>query len=274
MKMIIAVKASLLAGGMLTMCALSAQELYIFTEPASNMPAHSISTKATGKFVKNKLSDRREQRYSPEIMLGLNKRWMVHGAFSLSDMYSDKLQLESGRIYAKYRFYSDDEVHRHLRMAAFGEASQSRNNLKYDELSLEGDQSGLQGGLIVTQLLNKLAVSSSVSYVYVTSKRPVINPENYVYQGYNYSLSAGYLVLPLEYRNFRQTNLNVYAELLGQRSTDKSRYFIDFAPGLQLIFNSNLKLNMGYRFQLAGDLYRMAGSGFLISLERTFLNAL
>jgi hypothetical protein len=27
------------------------QELYVFSEPASNMPAHSISTKLTGHFV-------------------------------------------------------------------------------------------------------------------------------------------------------------------------------------------------------------------------------
>jgi hypothetical protein len=46
------------------------------------------------------------------------------------------------------------------------------------------------------------------------------------------------------------------------------------APAIQLIFNSNTKLNMGYRFQLDGNMQRMAKSSWLISLERTFLNAL
>ncbi|MBA4167370.1 MAG: hypothetical protein H0X41_07505 [Chitinophagaceae bacterium] len=270
MKTINVMKASLLAGGMLMMSALNAQELFVFSEPASNMPARSISGKITGKFVKNR---RIEQRYNPEIMLGLNKKWMVHGAVSFSDMYTEKLRFESGKIYAKYRFYSDDQVHRHFRMAAFGEVARSRNIMTYDELSLDGDQSGVQGGMIVTQLWNKLAVSATTGYLYVTNARPKINRNAFVYQGYHYSLSAGHLVLPVEYKSFNQTNVNIYAELLGQRATDKNRYFIDFAPAVQLIFHSNAKLNIGYRFQLAGNMYRMANSGFLVSFERTFLNA-
>jgi hypothetical protein len=46
------------------------------------------------------------------------------------------------------------------------------------------------------------------------------------------------------------------------------------APALQLIFNSNTKLNFGYRFQLGGTMQRMAKTSWLISIERTFLNAL
>lgn len=56
----------------------SSQELYVYTEPASNMPAKSLSAKLTGKFVKGLHSNRTEQRIMPEIMLGLNKNWMVH----------------------------------------------------------------------------------------------------------------------------------------------------------------------------------------------------
>jgi hypothetical protein len=273
MKMINVMRSCFIAGAMLTVSALKAQELYVYTEPASNMPAHSLSAKAAAIFIRNNSGDWAGQRYSPEIMLGLNKNWMLHGAVSFSDLYTGQLRLESGRVYAKYRFYSDDEVHRHFRMAAFGEASISRNDLQYDELSLEGDQSGVKGGLVATQLWNKLAVSSTLSYLLVTSKKPKLDPDNFIYQGYNYSLSAGYLVLPIEYTDFKQTNLNIYTELLGQRSTDKSKYYVDFAPALQLIFNSNFKLNLGYRFQVAGNMYRMGERGFLVSVERTFLNA-
>jgi hypothetical protein len=46
------------------------------------------------------------------------------------------------------------------------------------------------------------------------------------------------------------------------------------APALQFIFNSNAKLNVGYRFQLAGNMNRMANNSWLVSFERTFLNAL
>ncbi len=264
----------LLFGGMLLTHVAIAQELFVFTEPASNMPTYSISAKLAARFARDKMSGRTGQRYSPELMFGLNKNWMVHGAVSFSNMYSRRLRFESGRIYAKYRFYSNDDVHRHFRMAAFGEASQSRNPLTYDELSPEGDQSGVQTGLIATQLLNKLALSATGSYLLVTTKRPKVNPQDYVYQGINYSLSAGYLIFPLHYNSFKQTNFNIYAELLGQRATDKSKYFVDFAPALQLIFNSNAKLNFGYRFQLSGDMNRMADRGFLLSFERTFLGAL
>ncbi len=43
------------------------------------------------------------------------------------------------------------------------------------------------------------------------------------------------------------------------------------APGVQFIFNSNSKLNLGYRFQLGSDMNRMARSSIQLSFERTFL---
>jgi hypothetical protein len=43
------------------------------------------------------------------------------------------------------------------------------------------------------------------------------------------------------------------------------------APALQLIFKSQLKLNLGYRFQLAGDMKRMAQQSWLLSTEWLFL---
>ncbi len=85
-------------------------------------------------------------------MFGLNKNWMVHAAVSVSDMHEEKFIFESLRLYAKYRFLSIDDVHKHFRMAAFGAASYSRNHLDHNEINLMGDQSGVQAGLIATQL--------------------------------------------------------------------------------------------------------------------------
>ena len=268
------IKASLLIGGMLYFIQSDAQELYVFTEPASNMPARSISAKATARIVKSTMNGNWMQRYAPEIMFGLSKKWMVHGAVSFSDMFSSNLQWESARIYAKYRFLSSDQVHRHFRMAAFGEFSGARNRKIYDEVAVEGDHSGFQAGVVATQLWNKLAVSSSASYLFYTGLKPKTAPQPYPYHAVNYTLSAGYLVLPVHYLSFEQTNLNIYAELLGQRSLDMKRYYLDLAPAIQLIFNSNSKLNLGYRYQLSGNMHRMAERGWLISFERTFLNAL
>lgn len=268
------IKVSLLAGGILFFFPLRAQELYVFTEPASNMPAQSIGAKVSGKFAKERFSGNIVQRYTPEIMVGLNRKWMVHLSSSFSNMYSSNLRLESGRVYAKYRFFSNDDVHQHLRMAAFAEVAHCRNKPMYDEPAIEGDLSGMQGGVILTQLWNKLALSSTVSYLHITTGKLKTNTYEYPGRAINYSLSAGYLVLPVNYTSFRQTNLNIYTELLGQRTVDMKKYNVDLAPAIQLIFNSNAKLNLGYRFELTGNMNRMTRRSWLISFERTFLNAL
>jgi hypothetical protein len=95
-----------------------------------------------------------------------------------------------------------------------------------------------------------------------------------LYQSVNYSLSAGYLVLPKEYTDYKQTNLNLYMEIVAENALDAPKYCIDLAPAAQLIFHSNSKLNIGYRFQLSGNMSRMSPNSWLISFERTFLNAL
>ena len=90
----------------------------------------------------------------------------------------------------------------------------------------------------------------------------------------NYSLSGGILLFPKEYTDYKQTNVNLYAELLAQQTLDTKKQFIDLAPAIQFIFNSNAKLNIGYRFQVSGTMLRMATDSWLLSFERTFLNAL
>ncbi len=98
----------------------------------------------------------------------------------------------------------------------------------------------------------------------------------YAFKAINYSLSAGYLLFPLEYTDYDQTNVNLYAELLGGRNLDftAERYYVDLAPSIQFIFKSTGKLNLGYRFELSSDIYRLSRKQFLISYEHIFLNAL
>ena len=255
-----------------------AQELYPFTEPASNMPAKSLSLKLGSMFGKGIHSNRLLQQYSPEVMFGLNKKWMLHVGLTFSDMHESFFYYESARIYAKYRFLSNDDVHKHFRMAAFATASYSRNNLLHNELSLMGHQSGVQAGVIATQLLNKLAISGSVSMIEVFDKKrwDKALPQQYAFEAVNYSLSAGYLVFPRNYTDYEQTNFNIYAELLGGRNLDwkYEKYYVDLAPSVQLILSSTSKLNIGYRFQLKSDIYRLMKNSFMISYEHIFLNAL
>ncbi len=222
--------------------AIQSQELYVFSEPASNMPAHSISAKLSYRSPVSRDNNFYRQRYTPEIMLGLDKHWMVHISGTFSDFYSPAVRSESVKGYAKYRFYSNDDVHQHFRMAAFAEASYSRSPFYYGDINLDGDNSGVQAGLIATQLVNKLAVSGTASVIKVFAEES----EHVAHLGHSrqalyYSLSAGYLLFPLNYSSYRQTNLNIYFETIGMKGFEGGDYMLDLAPALQLIFNSNFK---------------------------------
>src|SRR5688500_1437539 len=109
----------------------SAQELYVFSEPASNMPAHSISTKFTGHFAPNSFYGSTAQRYMPELMFGFSKEWMVHLASTISNMHTPNTKFESYSVYAKYRFLSRDDIHKHFRMAVFLDASKTNAPFHY-----------------------------------------------------------------------------------------------------------------------------------------------
>jgi hypothetical protein len=254
-------------------CQASAQELYPYTDPASNVPAGSVSVKLGTMYNRSIHADGIGQRYMPEITYGINKNWMIRGGITLSNMHQKEFIFESVRLYGKYRFLSIDDVHKHFRMAAFATAAYSRNPLHHNELNLMGDHSGFNAGVVATQLLHKLALSASGSITQMLdeSRSNKITPRRYAYEAFNYTFSAGYLILPREYRDYKQTNLNLYVELLGARNLDLKGHYTDLAPALQLIFNSNSKLNLMYRFQLAGSFQRMAKESVGISFERTFL---
>lgn len=258
---------------------LRSQELYVYTDPASNIPAQSISAKVSAMLMPaQEPYGRFIQRYTPELQLGLSKKWMLKGGATFADMQTPNFKWESAYLYSKFRFLSIDGLHSHFRMAVFGDVAYNSSPFHHYEVSLQGDNTGAQLGLIATQLKNKLAVSATISHTQVFDKDRNDDTRIYLpsrfYQVMNYSLSAGYLVLPAEYTDYRQTNLNLYAELLAQQSLERNAFYIDFAPAVQLIFNSNTKLNLGYRFQLNGDMQRGAEYSFLVSFERTFLNAL
>lgn len=249
---------------------INSQELYVFSEPASNMPAKSVSVRFTGKYP---LQQYFTQRYVPEVMLGINKHWMVHFSMPMSDIYSSKLKAEAARTYVKYRFYSSEDVHTHFRMAAFADIAYSANKYVYQEPNLEGDNSGYQFGLIATQLVHKLAVSSTIAYtgIFAMDKNKVsaVSP---AYKFINYSLSSGYLILPYKYVNYKQLNLNLYVEMMGVKSVESNLHSFDIAPAVQFIFNSNSKINIGYRLQLYSNMQRMANNSFQITFEHTFFN--
>ena len=250
----------------------SAQELYVFTEPASNMAAHSLGIRITDMGMPN--NDFRN-RFTPEIMFGFSKNLMVHtqGFFSNLD---GSYKFEGGSIYAKYRFYTNDQIQTHFRMAAFGRVSGSRRGTFSRDINLTGDNSGLQGGLIFTQLLHKVAFSSTVGFAHAFKDldRQTIGapqPNNML----NYSVSTGYLLAPKVYTNYKQANFNVYLELLGKTEPESGRSYFDIAPAAQIILNSRTLIDLGYRFEAAGNLEnRFNKNSWLVRLEFNFYNVL
>jgi hypothetical protein len=266
----------------------TAQELYVNTEPASNMPANSLGIRLTNKFFNMEHSGDVGMRFEPEVMWGVNKRLMLHVQGYASNMMQSSIRVEGGSFYAKYRFLSLDQQHAHFRMAAYVRGAVIDNPYypvmsagahamrPYDnkELDLEGATSGVSGGIIATQLLHKLALSTTLGYSrYMNNVKDNI-PETFSQNAVNYSLSAGYLVLPVKYKNFQQTNLNLYLELLGKTNTDAEGRgsYLDIAPAIQFIFNSTTRLDLSYRAELAGNMPRNTFNSFLIRVEHNIFN--
>lgn len=257
---------------------LYSQELYVFSDPASNLPAKSLSVKLSGHTAFEKdINDNLSKRFLVEIMAGASKDVMLRFYATFGNMhFFDYPGTESSGFSVKYRFLSKDDLHKHFRMAGFLSAGKASVPAMFDELNLKGDNSGIEGGIIATQLWNRLALSVTASHIQAfdssrKNKSVYLDPLNY--QSLNYSLSGGYLVLPVEYRDYRQTNLNVYLEFLAQHALDNNRFYLDMAPAIQFIFNSNAKLNIGYRFELTSNMRRMNNDSWLLSFERTFLDA-
>jgi len=259
---------------------LTAQELYVFSDPASNVPAKSLSLKYGGKFMLESRPTSKVliSRHMTEASIGLNKKLMLRPTLTFSNMYNGRgMQWESAGIYAKYRFLSTDGIHRHFRAAAYLKGVYSANSLKYEELTGDGDQSVVQAGLIFTQLVNKLAVSTTLGLTEVVDQERWLKyggPRLFGFRSFNYSISSGYLLFPKKYKSYEQTNFNLYLELIGSNAIDRKAYFVDLAPAMQLIVNSNTKINLGYRFQLSGNAFRMANAAPSVSfsVERTFFN--
>lgn len=255
-----------------------AQELYVFAEPASSLPAHALSVKFKNHFTgKNEFFDRLSYRLAPQVFMGLSKNMTLRIGSTFSNMYTYNPKLESAHFYMKFRFLSSDAVHRHFRMAGFFEAAKTSSPFHFDEINLGGDKSGIEAGLILTQLWHKLALSATVSHTQVLDSYrwdKGVHAGLHSYQSLQSVISAGYLLFPRTYTSYKQTNLNVYLELLTQRLLDQNRYYVDVAPALQLIFSSQTKLNLGYRVQLGADMERMMRRYWLLSVETTFLGAL
>ncbi len=249
----------------------SAQELFTYTEPASNMPAKSLGLRLTNTFMDEVATKQTNTHIIPELMYGFNKNFMMHASAFISNRNTGFIA-EGGALSARYRFLSIDDLHSHFRMAVYGKYAFNNSDIHQDEIEISGHNSGLETGIIATQLLHKTALSTSVSIEKAfdnnDNKFPTLQPSTAI----NYTLSVGKLLLPKEYSSFKQTNMNAMIELLGQTLPKNGKSYFDIAPAIQLIFNSQARLDMGYRFQLVSSMVRTAPQGFLLRFEYLLFN--
>lgn len=250
------------------------QELFVFTEPASNMPAKSLGIRASNWLMDDKQASTLNYQLIPEIMLGVNKNIMVHLDGFFTNQGGNFHAVGAG-TYIKYRLYSADAVNRHFRIAAFGRLSLNNSAIFQEEIDLTRNNTGYAVGLVATQLLHKQAISSTVSFnqAYNNGSENKF-PPGQSDQAFNFSISTGRLIFPKEYINYKQTNLNLMVELMGQHLLKENENFIDLAPAVQFIFNSQTRLDVGYKFQLYSDMQRVAPNGFMIRFEHLLFNVL
>ena len=254
---------------------LKAQELFLYTEPASNMAAKSIGVRIDNMLSKDEHKDGTTYNFIPEVMVGVSKNIMLHatGYFGNAD---GNFKANGAGVYLKYRLYSIDDVHDHFRLAAFGKFAFNNSNVHQYAITIGRQNTGYEGGVVATKLINKVALSAtaSVAHAMDNSGQNLVfeNEEGKLRNAVNYSLSVGKLMLPKEYTSYKQVNMNLMLEVLGQTNLAKGYSYLDLAPAVQFIFNSRIRLDLGYRFAIVKKLARFEEQGGLMRFEYNFYN--
>lgn len=249
------------------------QELFTLTDAASNLPAKSLSVRTMSMGMKRLDGLGTNWHHMPDIGWGISKNWMVRTSLFLANRGPQPFKLEGVGLYTKYRFLSVDDEHKHFRMAAFARLGTNNTPIHMEELEIMGHNSGWETGLVATQLRQKTAINAAISWERATNnfngnKFPANAPRD----GINYTLAWGRLMYPRKYTNFKQVNINAMVELVGQYLPQTGHHFIDVLPTVQFIVNSQLKIDVAYRKQLANSMFRTAPNGMLLKLEYTFFN--
>lgn len=250
---------------------MDAQELFVVTEPASNAPAGSIGIRVGQSLMKNQLESGSMYNLTPEVTWGINKNLMVRTSAFLSNQGSGP-GIKGGGFYAKYRFFSVDDLQSHFRMAAFGRYNYNNSFSNQEAIDLMGGNPGYEAGLVVTQLLHKVAISSSASYARALHDKDHNFPELLGNSAVNYTLSAGKLMYPKKYTSFKQTNINAMLEFVGQTLTESGKSYLDVVPSIQFIINSQARIDLAYKKELYSSMQRATSDGLFLKLEYTFFN--
>ncbi len=248
------------------------QELFVVTDPASNVPANSLAVNLMQSLFKEQYVSGYNYHFMPEVTYGLNKNIMVRGSAFISNR-SNQLVTEGASFMVKYRFYSTDDLNSHFRLATYGRYSFNNSDIHQEQIEILGHNSGFETGLIATKLIKKLAISSSVSFEKALDNKPNYPfPNTIGNNAINYTLSFGKLMYPKKYTSFKQTNINLMLEFAGQTINENGKSYLDVVPAIQFIFNSQARLDLAYRKELISSMFRTAPNGFYFNLYYTFFD--
>lgn len=298
-----------------------AQELFPNTEPASTMPKNVLGIRY---FTDNYKEVKQIRNLSAlRVMYGISGNLTIYGTAFMSNHHNWKMpedfpfhnapergkiypfKFDGGHLYLKYRFLNLDEQNQHFRIATYLEGALVNTTHHETEPDLFfGDNSGLGGGLIITYLHKRGAISTTWGYVHpfnyigVTPDPLTDLPDIPMRMQYGktlaFSLSMGYLLSPKVYKSYDQGNINLYLELRGKYygsakvdlfyGTDrsyyvhnnryppalKSGYYLDITPGFQYIYKSNLRFDLSATFRGLGFSYARLYPVLSFGIQRYF----
>jgi hypothetical protein len=291
-----------------------AQELFPNADPASNVPKGVLRIKLENEIFTEITQFRLQQGYS--FIYGFSSKISLEQRLSFSNHHDLSLPYDfiyynpernglqtNGYVYGqphpfwfenyaatlKYRFLCFDAFQRHFRMAAYLQLAGGNEPHPEAEPDLTGDNSGAAAGLIATYLIHKFAASITVGYIMPykfqqVDSTIVINYANAI----NYSLSFGCLLLPHTYHNYKQVNVNIYMEFMGESygaasitkqsedvytggvpSLAKGSY-LEARPGIQFIFASNTILSFSPAYPLIHRSYAKTYPVYYVYLQHDF----
>lgn len=291
------------------------QELFPHVDPASNIPKGVLGIRIVNEGFNEVTQFRSSQSF--RFMFGITSKFMFTQSFNFSNHHGRKFpsnfiandgnigihthgvekgnkypyQLDNFNLNLKYRFFSNDGIKNHFRMSAYLELAGGKEAHDEAEPNLMGDNGGIGAGITATKLKNRFAISLTAGGII---------PQSYYYQkldstlqvkygkAINYSLSMGFLCLPIKYKSYKQMNLNVYCEFIG-KAYEKAEVlsnskqiliadapgleagkYLEIRPSIQFIFNSNLRIDFSYGRPLIGRSYTHSYPLYYFTIQRYF----
>lgn len=292
-----------------------AQEFFPYAGSASLIPKGVLGVKLSNEFYQDVTQTRFSQGYT--LLYGISSKLELSETIEFSNHHDYLLQpgfittntngtlttpgyirgepypylLGTFIVNVKYRFLNIDGTQTHFRIAAYLQLAGGDESHSVSEPSITGgDNSGVAPGLIATYLKHKFAISFSGGAIF---PHAYSQPDSNIYLHYGnaltYSLSFGYLLFPIHYKDYKQTNINLYMEFAGESYEGmqsitqngqpvywynvpslSSGHYLEARPAIQFIFLSNTRVDLSMAYLVSGQSYERSYPLYFISLIHNF----